>query len=430
MYPFSFSTSVAEFESRFKIAETKLLEIAQRYSTGPANSLELKAFDTYIPRSAVPCLKPANKDEDNTLKIHCVQAISKEPRNELSGNQTTQMPLVNLHGYLNSGAYFYQNFGGLASYFQNVYAVDMLGCGLSTRPSFDEVNESDTIKSAEDFFVESLEAWRSMNNIDKMILSGHSFGAYVAVAYCERYPERVDRLILLSPFGVPDWEDPNLRLHQLRSSLRGQAFIGIWQTFFYFTTPGGVMRSFTEYRGAMIARNYVERRLPEITDVDEAEALAELLYMNCVLPPSGEFFVKSLFTSNMIAKKPLMFRIPGLKLKSVNFMYGTKDWMDISGGMNSEKLCHRLKQQQDGSSKSLSVSVPDVNVFLVPNAGHLLILQNPKFVSTCMISIAGGKVRDEDMSDLMDLDESEELNESWLIRALEVLEEKPNRVGS
>merc|ERR1719491_2873124 len=107
-----------------------------------------------------------------------------------------------------------------------------------------------------------------------MILSGHSFGAYVAVAYCERYPERVDRLILLSPFGVPDGEDPNLRLHQLRSSLRGQAFIGIWQTFFYFTTPGGVMRSFTEYRGAMIARNYVERRLPEITDVDEAEALA------------------------------------------------------------------------------------------------------------------------------------------------------------
>lgn len=280
------------------------------------------------------------------------------------------------------------------------------------------------------FFVESLEAWRSMNNIDKMILSGHSFGGYVAVAYCERYPERVDRLLLLSPFGVPDGEDPNIqrKMELIRSSLRGQAFIGLWQTMFYWTTPGGVMRSFTEYRGTMIARKYVERRLPEITDVDESEALADLLYFNAVLPPSGEYFIKSLFTSSMLAKKPLLFRVPGLKVKSVNFMYGTTDWMDISGGMYTETLCHRLKQQRDkSSSKSSPVSIPDVNVFLLPNAGHLLILQNPKIVNTCVISIAGGKVRDEDMPDLMDLNEAEELNESWLNRAREVMEEKPSR---
>ena len=72
------------------------------------------------------------------------------------------MPLVNLHGYMNAGAYFYRNMGDLCGHFQSVYAVDMLGWGLSSRPSMDEVKESDTILSAEDFFVESLEAWRSM----------------------------------------------------------------------------------------------------------------------------------------------------------------------------------------------------------------------------------------------------------------------------
>jgi pimeloyl-ACP methyl ester carboxylesterase len=171
MFPFSFWTSTAEFVSRLQITEAKLLEIAQRYSTRPADSWELKTFDTYIPRSAVPCLKPAKTDEEKTLKIHCVQVVSKEPINDLPENETTQTPLVNLHGYMNAGAYFYRNLGGLSSYFRNIYAVDMLGWGLSSRPSFNEVIESGTIKSAEDFFVESLEAWRSMVRVHNNIAS-------------------------------------------------------------------------------------------------------------------------------------------------------------------------------------------------------------------------------------------------------------------
>ena len=31
-------------------------------------------------------------------------------------------------------------------------------------------------------------------------------GGYMSVAYCEKYPERVERLILISPAGVPDDE--------------------------------------------------------------------------------------------------------------------------------------------------------------------------------------------------------------------------------
>jgi cardiolipin-specific phospholipase len=267
---------------------------------------------------------------------------------------------------------------------------------------------------------------RLKNNIDKMILSGHSFGGYVAVAYCERYPEHVDQLILLSPLGVPDGQDPNVqrRMERMRSSLRRQVVIGIFQTMFDWTTPGGVIRSFTEHRGNAMSRDYVERRLPEITDVDESEALADFLYLNAALPPSGEYFLNTLLTSTMLAKKPILFRVPSLKVKSVNFMYGSTDWMDISGGMYTEALCHRLLQQQDGSSLTPSaVSVPDVNVFLVPDAGHLLMLQNPKIVNAGIISIAGGKVRDEEMPALMDLDEAEKLNESWLSRAREISEE-------
>lgn len=37
----------------------------------------------------------------------------------------------------------------------------------------------------------------------KMQLVGHSLGAYLATCYTLRYPERVSRLVLLSPAGVP-----------------------------------------------------------------------------------------------------------------------------------------------------------------------------------------------------------------------------------
>lgn len=266
-----------------------------------------------------------------------------------------------------------------------------------------------------------------------MTLSGHSFGGYVAVAYCERYPERVDQVILLSPLGVADGEDPSVQRRQetMRSSWRGKAYIRIFETMFDCTTPGGVIRSFTEHRGSVMSRSYVERRLPEITDADESEALADFLYLNAALPPSGEYFLNTLLNSSFLAKKPIIFRVPSLKVKSVNFMYGSTDWMDISGGMYTKALCHRLLQQQDGSSLTpSSVSIPDVNVFLVPDAGHLLMLENPKIVNAGIISIAGGKVRDEEMPALMDVDETEKLNESWLSRAREILEEKPIDGGS
>jgi len=426
---FSLWTSITEFEARLEATEKELLKLARRYTTRSADSLELTTFDTYIPRSAVSCLKPAKTSEDEELKIHSIRAVSKESVNNASPNATTTMPLVNLHGYMNAGAYFYRNLGGLSSYFQNVYAVDMLGWGLSSRPPFDEVIASETIESADNFFVESLEAWRSMNDIDKMILSGHSFGGYVAVAYAERYPERVDRIILLSPLGVPDENDPNIqrKLEWMRSSCRGKTFMGIFKTMFKCTTLGGFVRTLTEYRGSTMARNYVGRRLPEITAVDEAEALSNLLYINAALPPSGEYFLQSIIHSSFLAKKPLLFRVPNLKVKAVSFMYGTTDWMDISGGMYAQALSDRLSKNEQGSAvSSASPITPDVNVFLVPNAGHLLILQNPETVNACMIRIAGGSVTDVEMATLMELNETEELHESWLEQTRKIGAEKIN----
>lgn len=122
-------------------------------------------------------------------------------------------PAVLMHGYGAGLGFFYLNFPSLAEWARSsksaVYALDWLGMGRSSRPPFPHISHrkpEDTFKrvtEAETFFVDSLEEWRTLMGLEKMSLIGHSLGAYLSVAYTLKYPERVHKLILLSPAGVP-----------------------------------------------------------------------------------------------------------------------------------------------------------------------------------------------------------------------------------
>jgi cardiolipin-specific phospholipase len=124
-------------------------------------------------------------------------------------------PAVLLHGYGAGLGFFFLNFPALARWAgmrgTSVYAVDWLGMGRSARVPFRiRAKRDDTagrVHEAESFFVESLEEWRERAGVEKMTLIGHSLGAYFSAVYALRYPERVHKLVLLSPAGVP--RDPN-----------------------------------------------------------------------------------------------------------------------------------------------------------------------------------------------------------------------------
>jgi cardiolipin-specific phospholipase len=289
----------------------------------------------------------------------------------------------------------------------------MLGWGLSSRPEFQQIVNGQSTETAEDFFVESLEAWRAEHKIERMILAGHSFGGYMSVAYCERYPERVERLLLLSPVGVPDDNDPAVkeRVARYQSSWRGRTFLSIFQTLFAMTNPAEVLRRLSTERSYGMAQSYVQRRLPEISDPEESKTVADYLYYNAVLPGSGEYFLQSVLNNRILAKKPLISRIPNLKVGSVSFLYGSTDWMDISGGLNTQRLCETLRNEHAGSA-------PDVKVYMVPQAGHLLMLQNPQITNTGLIHAAGGRVTGGQKLPVLLDPGTEDLHESWLEQAL------------
>lgn len=118
--------------------------------------------------------------------------------------------LVMLHGYGAGLGFFYKNFEPLSRLKGwQLHALDMLGMGRSTRPSFriNAKKREDAIKEAEDWFVDALEEWRIKRKIERFTLLGHSLGGYMAVAYALKYPGRLNKLILASPVGIP--EDPH-----------------------------------------------------------------------------------------------------------------------------------------------------------------------------------------------------------------------------
>ena len=132
-------------------------------------------------------------------------------------------PAVVLHGYGAGLGFFFNNFPPLANWAgrrgSSVYALDWLGMGRSARVPFTVKSKRDDIVArvteAESFFIDSLEEWRAQMSLPKMTLISHSLGAYFSVAYALKYPDRVHKLILLSPAGVPrgpNFEEPSREL--------------------------------------------------------------------------------------------------------------------------------------------------------------------------------------------------------------------------
>lgn len=298
-----------------------------------------------------------------------------------------------LHGYMNGAPYFYRNLLGLSNYSfaGQVYALDMLGWGLSSRPKFettgttagDGKDDHDHTYAAEQVFVESLEAWRKEHKIQKMTLGGHSMGGYMAVCYSEKYPQNVDKLILISPAGVPDDKDIDVKGILKDLPMRFRLMMGAASSMFnYGVTPASFLRNLPESRGRKFVTSYIQARLPAITCPDEQKHLSDYLYTNSALPGSGEDCLNKILKPTAFALNPTLHRIPQLKVKHVSFIYGQNDWMDpMGGGVETMKKCNKLRE--------MGQETPDIHVYGVRDAGHLLMLENWQEFNSAMILAAG-----------------------------------------
>lgn len=135
--------------------------------------------------------------------------------------------LVLMHGYASGIGFFYNNLEHFSKKFDRVIAIDWLGFGASSRHSkghyvcpkrgifsdiIDNLLPQSSIpkhnpQESIDFFVNGLhqfieddEDLRSTEN--KFCIAGHSLGGYLTARYTLKHPEKIERLIMISP-GTP-----------------------------------------------------------------------------------------------------------------------------------------------------------------------------------------------------------------------------------
>lgn len=112
----------------------------------------------------------------------------------LCDSETGERCIVLLHGYLES-MLVWDDFVPLLYKELRVVTLDLPGHGISVVRG-----ECHTMEWLADVVADALHAL----GIARCTLVGHSMGGYVALAFCERHPEMLDGLVLLSSTPNPD----------------------------------------------------------------------------------------------------------------------------------------------------------------------------------------------------------------------------------
>jgi len=110
-------------------------------------------------------------------------------------------PIILLHGWGASKDSWFVQVGALSKYFK-VIIFDNRGAGKSSRPNYPYTMDmyADDIKGLLDFL-----------NIEKTHLLGESLGGMIALNFILKYPERVNKFILINSWpGFPNEQGPEM----------------------------------------------------------------------------------------------------------------------------------------------------------------------------------------------------------------------------
>ncbi|KAL3859768.1 hypothetical protein ACJMK2_009964 [Sinanodonta woodiana] len=294
------------------------------------NSINRRLFN-WVPTSMAR-LAEVERKILKSLKSNNVSHFVSLPR---SGNRLwtisvnkdkDRIPLVMLHGMGGGVGLWAQNIDEL-SLKRPLFAFDVLGFGQSSRPKF-----STDPQMAETEFVESVEEWRKEMQLDKMVLLGHSLGAYIASSYALKYPKRIRHLILVDPWGFPEKPPDDERARRIPTWVR------IIATLVQPFNPLAILRV-----AGPLGPTLVKRFRPDLqkkfSDILDDDTIFEYIYHCNAQEPSGETAYRTLSMSFGWAKYPMIKRIPLIeKSMPMTLIYGSRSWVSQDTGYHVKCL--------------------------------------------------------------------------------------------
>ncbi|KAL7272932.1 hypothetical protein RUND412_004240 [Rhizina undulata] len=418
-------------------------------ATSPAESITTPTtdppqVDRYGPRACTSTLVPLSGKNRLINEFSITRTAENDPENHI----------VMLHGYGAGLAFFYKNYDALSRLpGWKLWALDLLGYGRSSRPPF-VIHAKDPqgkITEAENWFIDALEEWREKRGIERFTLMGHSFGGYLAVRYALKYKDRVNKLILVSPVGVP--EDPYaVRTELPDANTPNPSNSGLANEFTQdqeeivtgsnpdlpsTNLPGNASTtslptngteskkpirrptpkwlnylwdanvspfSFVRWSGPLgprLVSGWTTRRFSHLP-VEESQALHNYAYSLFRQRGSGEYALAYVLAPGAYARRPLIWRIQDL-VKSARggipsvWMYGDRDWMDIAGGYAAEE---KIRNEEVGEAAGWTGGSEwrgekqgrggEAKVLVVRDAGHHLYLDGAEEFNRMIV----GEMRD------------------------------------
>lgn len=161
-----------------------------------------------------------------------------------------RLPVVLVHGFGVSSSYFVPTAERLAVEFC-VYAPDLPGHGKSETPQ-----EPCDIPC----FADALVGWMDAVGMRRAALVGNSMGCQIAVETAVRYPDRVDRLVLIAPTVDP--------AHRTVHQLFGRLLVGA--LYERFSLSGLIVKDYARMAWRLIPElrfmlsDRIEEKLPQV----------------------------------------------------------------------------------------------------------------------------------------------------------------------
>ena len=275
--------------------------------------------------------------------------------------------LITIHGIGASGLCFFKLFKELSHHY-NIWSLDLLGQGASTRPLF---IASQDPKDAISFFIESIEEWRRELKIEKATFLGHSFGGYLAGLYAIRYPQHVNRVVMVSPAGFSKTCTFRERVSmEMKIGLRHGILEKI--SFFLFKHRVSLPDLYKKYPNVMsqAIKYYLQKKL-HFEDVELFDIFLKYCYAYFSLPEGSQSALPSILSSH---RGDAYLTLEELLEKDkvdipFDFYYGENDPLNYKG---VERLV--LKQKLNAA------------IFFIEDAGHQIIFENPQGLCRMMLA--------------------------------------------
>ncbi|KAG8190697.1 hypothetical protein JTE90_004201 [Oedothorax gibbosus] len=262
---------------------------------------------------------PINSSADGECKVRSM-IVNKNLEDKAT-------PLVLLHGFGSGIGLWVLNIDSLSKD-RPLYALDILGFGLSSRPTF-----SNDAEVAENQIIDSIEEWRKKVGLKQFILLGHSMGGFLAASYAIKFPERVKHLFLADPWGFPIREgNEKPRIH---IPLWARTLVLLLKPF----NPLAYLRAVGPWGPQLIQRMRPDILRKFETVVTDTSDVSNYIYHCNAQHPSGEAAFKAMTIQFGWANRPMIQRIAQLRQDiPISFIFGAQSWIDSSSGDKTTAL--------------------------------------------------------------------------------------------